>query len=147
MSQFERVYKIDRLLRSRIAPNKQKLLTVLEVSEPTLKRDLEYMRSRLGAPIAWNRQTGGYSYATDQPEFTVPGLWFSSDEIHALLLIIHIVDQIQPSFLADQMKPLSRGRIGFACATTRGFASPVSTRRIAPPRSGSATCTNEQFTR
>ena len=25
MSQFERVYKIDRLLRSRIAPNKQKL--------------------------------------------------------------------------------------------------------------------------
>jgi hypothetical protein len=40
----------------------------------------------------------------------------------------------------------SRGRIGFACATARRFASPVSTRRITPPRSGSATCTNEQFT-
>ena len=80
MSQFERVYKIDRLLRSRIAPNKQKLLTVLEVSEPTLKRDLEYMRSRLGAPIAWNRQTGSYSYAADQPEFTLSliHIWFCS---------------------------------------------------------------------
>ena len=40
----------------------------------------------------------------------------------------------------------SRGRIRFACATARRFASPVSTSRIAPTRSGSATCTNEQFT-
>ncbi len=39
----------------------------------------------------------------------------------------------------------SRGRNGFACATARRFASPVSARLIAPPRSGSATCTNEQF--
>ena len=127
MSQFERVYKIDRLLRSRIAPNKQKLLTVLEVSEPTLKRDLEYMRSRLGAPIAWNRQTGGYSYAADQPEFTVPGLWFSSDEIHALLLIIHIVDQIQPSFLADQMKPF-RDRLRAIANAPTGQFEPISRR-------------------
>ena len=111
MSQFERVYKIDRLLRNRIPPSKQKLLAALDVSEPTLKRDLEYMRSRLGAPITWDRQTGGYGYAADQPEFTIPGLWFSADEIHALLLIIHIVDQIQPSFLGDQMKPF-RDRLG-----------------------------------
>jgi hypothetical protein len=40
----------------------------------------------------------------------------------------------------------SRGRIGFACATARRFASPVSTRPITRSRSGSATCTNEQFT-
>ena len=40
--------------------SKQKLLAALEVSEPTLRRDLEYMCSRLGAPIAWKRQTGGY---------------------------------------------------------------------------------------
>jgi hypothetical protein len=33
--------------------------------------------------------------AANQPEFTIPGLWFSADEIHALLLIIHILDQIQ----------------------------------------------------
>jgi hypothetical protein len=34
MSQFERVYKIDRLLRNRVPPGKQKLLDALEVSEP-----------------------------------------------------------------------------------------------------------------
>ena len=49
--------------------------------------------------------------------------------------------------LADWPPPLaSRGRIGFTCVTARRFASPVSTRQVAPPRSGSATCTNEQFT-
>jgi len=51
------------------------------------------------------------------------------------------------SSLADWPPPLaSRGRIGFACATARRFASPVSTRWITPSRSGSATRTNEQFT-
>jgi predicted DNA-binding transcriptional regulator YafY len=127
MSQFERVYKIDRLLRNRIPPSKQKLLAALDVSEPTLKRDLEYMRSRLGAPISWNRQTGGYGYAADQPEFTIPGLWFSADEIHALLLIIHIVDQIQPSFLGDQMKPF-RDRLGAIADAGSGGFEPISRR-------------------
>jgi len=51
------------------------------------------------------------------------------------------------SSLADWPPPLaSRGRIRFTFVTARRFAFPVSTRRIAPPRSGSATCTNEQFT-
>jgi predicted DNA-binding transcriptional regulator YafY len=127
MSQFERVYKIDRLLRNRIAPSKQKLLAALDVSEPTLKRDLEYMRSRLGAPIIWNREAGGYSYAADQPEFTIPGLWFSADEIHALLLIIHIVDQIQPSFLRDQVRPF-RDRLGAIANASTGRFEPIARR-------------------
>jgi len=51
------------------------------------------------------------------------------------------------SYLADWPPSLvSRGRIGFACATARRFASPVSASRFTPTRSGSATCTNEQFT-
>jgi predicted DNA-binding transcriptional regulator YafY len=127
MSQFERVYKIDRLLRNRTAPNKQKLLAALDVSEPTLKRDLEYMRSRLGAPVIWDRHTGCYGYAADQPEFTIPGLWFSADEIHALLLIIHIVDQIQPSFLGDQVKPF-RDRLRAIADTGTGGFEPISRR-------------------
>jgi predicted DNA-binding transcriptional regulator YafY len=127
MSQFERVYQIDRLLRSRIAPSKQKLLAALEVSEPTLKRDLEYMRSRLGAPITWDRSAGGYRYAAAEPEFTIPGLWFSADEIHALLLIIYLVDQIQPSFLRDQVKPF-RDRLAAIADRTSGNFEPISRR-------------------
>ena len=50
MNQFERVYEIDRLLRGRVPPTKQRIPEAFEVSEPTFKRELEYMRSRLGAP-------------------------------------------------------------------------------------------------
>jgi predicted DNA-binding transcriptional regulator YafY len=105
MSQFERIYKIDRLLKGKRPPNKQTIRKALEISEATFKRDLEYMRSRLGAPIKYDRASGGYRYASDESEFSLPGLWFSSDEIHALLLITHILDQIQPGLLRDQIRP------------------------------------------
>jgi DeoR/GlpR family transcriptional regulator of sugar metabolism len=55
MSQFERVYKIDRLLPGRVPPTKQRILEAIEVSEPTLRRDLEYMRSWLGASVTPDR--------------------------------------------------------------------------------------------
>ena len=85
------------------------------------------MRSRLGAPIIWNRQAGGYTYGSEQPEFTIPGLWFSADEIHALLLMIHIVDQIKPSFLSDQIKPF-RDRLKTLANSGSGLTEPISRR-------------------
>ena len=127
MSQFERVYHIDRLLRGRVAPDKQRLLSVLEVSAPTLKRDLEYMRSRLGAPIVWDRACGGYRYDSGAGDFSLPGLWFSGDEIHALLLVLHILDQLQPSFLRDQVQPF-RGRLEAMVRSEAGDCEAISRR-------------------
>jgi len=111
MSQMERVFSIDRLLRRRTPPAKEELLRRLEVSPATLKRDLEFMRDRLHAPIVWDRERRGYRYAKPdegQPEFELPGLWFSPEEIHALLLMRGIVRQLQPGFLADSLKPFER---------------------------------------
>lgn len=105
MSQPERLQRIDRLLRGRIAPTKRDLLDCLEVSEATLKRDFEYMRSRLGAPIEWDRETKGYRYDPAKPAFVLPGFWLTSAEIQALLLLSHVIDQIQPGFLREQIEP------------------------------------------
>lgn len=105
MSQFERVYKIDRLLRRRVKPSKQAMLAELEISEPTLKRDLEYMRSRLNAPIVYSREINGYAYSGRDETYQLPGLWFSAAEIGSLLLILNLIDQIEPSFLRDQIHP------------------------------------------
>ena len=52
--------------------------------------------------------------------------------------------RLHPLWQTGHLHLASRGRIGFACATARRFAFPVSTRRITPPRSGSTSCTNEQ---
>lgn len=111
MSQMERVFSIDRLLRRKVPPGREELLRRMEVSPATLKRDLDFMRDRLHAPIVWDRERHGYRYAAPgegQPEFELPGLWFSPGEIHALLLMREIVSQLQPGFLAESLKPFER---------------------------------------
>ena len=88
MDRTERFYKIEELLRQRKAVTFDALLSELEVSRSTLVRDLAYMRERLHMPIAWDK-AAGYQLAdagnhADRPH-QLPGLWFSSAEIHALL--------------------------------------------------------------
>lgn len=89
MDRTERFYKIERLLRTRGCVSFESLLEELLVSPATLKRDLQYLRNRLSAPIVYNRFAGGYGFEQDQDAQGVrqelPGLWFSEKEITALL--------------------------------------------------------------
>ena len=52
MDRTERFYRIDTLLRERGVVPAQVFLEELGVSRATFKRDLEYLRDRLHAPIA-----------------------------------------------------------------------------------------------
>ena len=56
MDRTERFYKIDQLLQTR-RPGvpAAEFLEELGISLATFKRDLEYMRERLNAPIVWDR--------------------------------------------------------------------------------------------
>ena len=87
MDRTERFYKIELLLRSRGCVAFDTLLEELDVSRATLKRDLQYLRDRLAAPIVYDRFDNGYRFeaggGTARRE--LPGLWFSEQEIHALL--------------------------------------------------------------
>lgn len=60
MDRTERLYKIEKLLRQQQTVSFAALQAALEVSRATLKRDLDYLRTRLNAPIEWNRAAGGY---------------------------------------------------------------------------------------
>jgi len=98
LDRTERFYKIDRLLREMRVASVALLLEKLEVSPATLKRDLEYMRNRLHAPILFDRDAGGYrlQQAThDSVHYELPGLWFSPAEIHALLTLKHLVANLR----------------------------------------------------
>ncbi len=111
MGQIERIYKIDRLLRRRKPPSRQELLDALEVSPATLKRDLEFMRSRLHAPIEWDRKAGGYRYGSpspEAPEYCLPGLWFTAAELSALLLMHEILEQLHAGLLREHLAPLRK---------------------------------------
>lgn len=89
MDRTERFYKIELLLRSRGCVSFEVLLEELDVSRATLKRDLQYLRDRLNAPIVYDRMDNGYRFeqasATVGARHELPGLWFSENELHALL--------------------------------------------------------------
>ncbi|MEA1888483.1 MAG: YafY family protein [Pseudomonadota bacterium] len=113
MDRIERFYKIDNLLQSRRSTPLALMIEELEVSRATIKRDLEYLRDRLCAPIIWDRGMRGYRYdtTTDENErFALPGLWFNASEAHALLTMDALLSHLQPGLLGPHIEPL-RARI------------------------------------
>lgn len=90
MDRTERFYKIELLLRNRGGVTFDALLEELAVSPATLKRDLQYLRTRLNAPIVYNRADNSYRFEASAAHprdaaRELPGMWFNEKEIHALL--------------------------------------------------------------
>jgi predicted DNA-binding transcriptional regulator YafY len=111
MDRTERFYKIERMLRNRQIVPIQDFLNELDVSIATFKRDIEYLRERLNAPIPWDREKRGYRlYDPDSknPRHELPGLWFNSSEIHALLAFHHLLDRLQSGLLTPHIAPLKK---------------------------------------
>jgi len=111
MDRTERFYKIDQMIHDRKLVPFVDLMAALEVSRATLKRDLEYMRNRLNAPIVWDRDAGGYRFDTPHAEagaqYELPGLWFNSGEVHALLTMQHLLTDLDPGgILTPHIQPL-----------------------------------------
>ncbi|CAG1009617.1 Protein PafC [Burkholderiales bacterium] len=108
MDRTERFHLIDRLLAQHRLVTRQQFVEALEVSHATFKRDIEYMRDRLHAPIEWNRERNGYEYRgkPGAPPFQLPGLWFNPSEIEALLTMHAMLDQVQPGLLGPHIEPL-----------------------------------------
>ena len=108
MDRTERFYQIDQMLQSGRPVPIERFLDTLAVSRATFKRDLEYMRDRLNAPIEWDRFEGGYRYAEPAggPAFALPGLWFNASEAHALLMMQQLLADLQPGLLEAQVRPL-----------------------------------------
>jgi len=111
MNQTERFYKIDQMISDGKLVTFQQMLAALEISRATLRRDLEYMRNRLNAPIVFDRLGGGYRFDSTPPQvggqYELPGLWFSAAEIHALLTMQHLLANLDPGgILTPHIQPL-----------------------------------------
>jgi predicted DNA-binding transcriptional regulator YafY len=109
MDRTERFYKIQGLLERRGTVRLDEFLGELSISRATFKRDLEYLRDRLHAPIEWDRETRGYRFTPpnpDAPKFQLPGLWFNASEIRALLTMQHLLENLRPGLLGPHVQPL-----------------------------------------
>jgi predicted DNA-binding transcriptional regulator YafY len=108
MERSERFHKIIRLLKERRVVSRDAFLEELCVSRATFKRDLAYLRDRMGAPIEWQAKDGGYRLLRDgRPQnYELPGLWLSAAEIHALLAMEQLLAGLQPGLLGPHVAPL-----------------------------------------
>ena len=108
MDRSERFYKIRDMLRARGTVPLGDFIAALEISVATFKRDLEYLRDRFGISITWNREQHGYQIDPRSPNRELPGLWFNSSEIHALLAFHHLLDRLQSGLLTPHIAPLKK---------------------------------------
>lgn len=106
MSEIDRLYRYSALLSGRHAVSRDTILSTLEISPATFKRDLAKLRDRLSTPIVFDREQGGYKLDTTDARKELPGLWFSQDEVLALLTIQNMMNQLEPGLLGPKLKPL-----------------------------------------
>ncbi len=103
-----RLYRIETLIRARGHVSFRDLLAELEVSPATLKRDLEYLRSRMGAPIEYDAQVNGYRFGSAAgPRHELPGLWFDESELYSLLMAQRLLAGLDTDgLLSRHLQPL-----------------------------------------
>lgn len=109
MAKTERLYKIEMLIRSRDCVSFRTLLEELEVSPATLKRDLEYLRDRMGSPIEYDRDRNGYRFGQIYrgQKHELPGLWFSERELYSLLMAHQLLSELDgQGVLSRHLQPL-----------------------------------------
>ncbi len=108
MSEIDRLYRYRSLLTGRWAVPRHEILSTLEISLATFKRDLAKLRDRLHIPIVYDRELDGYRIDGAVPREELPGLWFSQDEILALLTIQNMIAQLEPGLLGPKLQPLQQ---------------------------------------
>ena len=109
MSKTDRLYKIELLIRQRRHVSFRALREELEVSPATLKRDLEFLRDRLGAPIEYDRDLNAYRFGAGYrgQKHELPGLWFNERELYSLLMAHQLLSELDSEgVISRHLQPL-----------------------------------------
>lgn len=110
MDKFDRIFQLHLLLRTRRRPVPIDVIAKkLSCSERTAHRIITLLRDQLGAPVAYDHQHAGYHYPTNaQSLYELPGLWFSPQELYALLVSHRLLSDVQPGLLDSHLSPLRK---------------------------------------
>ncbi|MDQ6964404.1 MAG: YafY family protein [Mariprofundales bacterium] len=107
MDRLERAHRLHKLLQERRTPvSLSHLCEALEGSERTVTRLIADMRDYLGAPIL-NRPGAGYFYSKDST-FELPGIWFSTEELYALLAIQQLTLNLSGGLFDDSIRLIQK---------------------------------------
>lgn len=107
MSKIDELYRLHRLLDGRRTGISRATLTRDHgFSRSTLSRLIADLRDKLGAPLIHDKDRNGYHYDTADGRHLLPGLWFSADELLALVTLKHLLTHLEPGLLDDHLRPL-----------------------------------------
>jgi len=107
MDKFDRIYTLHGIFSTRRHPiSMPTLCERLECSRSCINRLLSEMKDYLGAPLC-NKRGMGYFYDRDIA-FELPGIWFNTREMEALLVMQKTVSSIGSGLLNDEMGLLRR---------------------------------------
>jgi predicted DNA-binding transcriptional regulator YafY len=98
---MERFAALDRAVRAGEYPNARTLAGRLEVSRRTVLRDVEFLRDRIGVPLAFDPRRNGYYY-TD-PTYRLPALVLTEGELVALFLAQKVLRQYAATPYAPEL--------------------------------------------
>jgi predicted DNA-binding transcriptional regulator YafY len=109
MEQIERIIRLHNLLSISRRPIAISVLQEkLECSKKTVRRNIDFLRDRLGAPLEYNQQQNGWYYRSKEAAlYELPGLWLNEQEIHALLTIQQLLSSLDPDLLHDEIAPFT----------------------------------------
>ena len=102
MDKLERAQRLHKLLQQRRTPvSLSCLCDMLECEARTVTRLIADMRLYLDAPIM-NTPKQGYFYARGST-FELPGVWFSPEELHALLAIQQLTSNLSGGLFDERI--------------------------------------------
>ncbi len=107
MNKFQRLFELHRLLSQRRRPvSLQVIGEQMDCSESTARRLVHALRDDMDAPLAYDRTHNGWCY-DDRPgqRYELPGLWFTPEELYALMVSWQLLSELQPGLASRYIEP------------------------------------------
>ncbi len=135
MDRYERILSLHRILKtSRYPVTVVRLQDELECSRATVYRDLAFLRDGLMAPVVGDGEAGFRYDASEGDRFELPGLWLTSDELHALLAAQQLLSRSSGGVLSGALAPLQSRIDKLLAEHATGEHWPVERVRVIPHR-------------
>ena len=88
-----RLFLLDSFFQQDRFYTKEELLAKLEVSVPTLDRDIRRLRDDFCAPLEYSKENGGYHYTSRL--FKLPAVFIPEQEMPAYSIVLNLFEQFQ----------------------------------------------------
>ena len=109
MDRTERIIALHRALQAARRPvTVARLQDVLACSRATVYRDIAFLRDALMAPVTGDGEAGFLYDREENDRFELPGLWLSSEELHALLAAQQLLARSSGGMLSTALAPLQQ---------------------------------------